>query len=87
MLINYPAILYGLLLVASLAFDHVSYLFRTLWDRMVCPLYRTLLLNMYTNQRLRIRWETINSSYFNVANGVKQCRGGGLFLQWCLVFT
>ncbi len=26
---------------------------------------------MYINQKLRIRWETTDSSYFNVTNGVK----------------
>ncbi len=38
----------------------------------VCPLYCRLLLNMYINQKLRIRWETTDSSYFNVTSGVKQ---------------
>ncbi len=27
---------------------------------------------MYINQKLGIRWQTTNSSYFNVTNGVKQ---------------
>ncbi len=40
-------------------------LFRTLLDRNICPLYCRLFLN-------RIRWETNVSSYFNVANHVKQ---------------
>ncbi len=65
---------YGLLLDASKAVDCVNYwkLFRILLDRNVCPLYCRLLLIMYINQKLRIRWETTNSSYLNVTNGVKQ---------------
>ncbi len=27
---------------------------------------------MYVNQKLRVRWESTHSSYFNVSNGVKQ---------------
>ncbi len=36
---------------------------------------------------LRIRWETTDSSYFNVTNGVKRGGGGGLFFKVCFVFT
>ena len=65
---------YGLMLDASKAFDRVNYckLFRILLDRKICPLYCRLLLNMYTEQKLRIRWNNTESSYFNVSNGVKQ---------------
>ncbi len=27
---------------------------------------------MYVNQKLRVRWKSTHSSYFNVSNGVKQ---------------
>ncbi len=72
--INNESNVYSLLLDASKAFDHVNYckLFRTLLDRNVYHFYYRLLLNMYINQKLRIRWETTDSSYFNVTNGVKQ---------------
>ncbi len=65
---------YGLMLDASKAFDHVNYcrLFRILLEKNICPLYCRLLLNMYVNQKLRVRWESTNSSYFNVSNGAKQ---------------
>ncbi len=78
----------SLLLDCSKAFNSVNYfkLFWTLLDRNVCPPYSTLLLNMYINQELRIRWEITDSSSFNVTNGAKQ-GGGGLFLQFCFVFT
>ncbi len=44
---------YGLMLDASKAFDHVNYckLFRILLDNKVCPLYCRLLLNMYLNKK------------------------------------
>ncbi len=72
--VNNESNVYGLLLDARKAFDRVNYckLFKTLLDRNICPLYCRLLLNMYINQKLRIRWETTDSSYFNVTNGVKQ---------------
>ena len=56
--VNGGSNVYGLLLDASKAFDRVNYckLFRTLMNRGVCPLYSRLLLNMYTNQKLRARW-------------------------------
>ncbi len=65
---------YGLMLDASKAFDHVNYckLFRILLQQKLCPLYCRLLLNMYINQKLRVRWESTHSPYFNVPNGVKQ---------------
>lgn len=65
---------YGLLLDASKAFDRVNYckLFRVLLDRGICPMYCRLLLNMYLQQKLRIRWNTTYSDYFNIRNGVKQ---------------
>ncbi len=69
--VNNESNVYGLLLDASKAFDHVNYckLFRTLLDRNVCPLYCRLFFNMYINQKLRIRWETTDSSYNKVKQG------------------
>ncbi len=50
---------YGLMLEASKTFDHVNYckLFRILLDKKVCAPYCRLLLNMYLNQKLRVRWD------------------------------
>ncbi len=83
--VNNESNVYGLLLDASNAFDCVNYckLFRTLLDRNVCPLYCRLLLNMYINQKLGIRRETTDSSYFNVTNGVKQ-RGVISLILFCI---
>ena len=65
---------YGLMLDATKAFDRVNYckLFKILLFRDVSPLICRLLLNMYTNQALRVRWSNIFSDKFNVSNGVKQ---------------
>ena len=65
---------YGLLLDASKAFDRLNYckLFRTLMNRGVCPMYSRLLLNMYTNQKLRVRCNAEFSDSFPATNGVKQ---------------
>jgi hypothetical protein len=65
---------YSIMLDASKAFDRVNYckLFRVLLDRGVCPLYCRLLLNMYTTQKLRVRWNTEYSDNFSASNGVKQ---------------
>ena len=65
---------YGLLLDASKAFDRISYvkLFHGLLSRNVCPFICRLLLNMYTSQKLRVRWSGTHSECFSVSNGVKQ---------------
>ncbi len=38
---------------------------------------------MYVNQKLRVRWESHHSSYFNISNGVKQ---GGVIspISFCI---
>jgi hypothetical protein len=65
---------YGLLLDASKALDRVNYckLFRILLNRDFCPMYSRLLLNMYTSQKLRVRWNSEYSELFSATNGVKQ---------------
>ncbi len=62
--VNNASTMYGLLHDASKAFDHVNYckLFRTLLEWTVNVIYCRLLLNMYINHKLRIRWETTNYS-------------------------
>ena len=65
---------HALLLDASKAFDRVDYikLFEKLLKRGMCPLTVRLLLNMYTNQKLQVKWNDCKSAKFNVTNGVRQ---------------
>lgn len=65
---------YVLMLDATKAFDRVHYckLFRLLLRRKVHPLVLRLLVDMYTNQRLQVRWGNNVSNAFSVMNGVKQ---------------
>ena len=65
---------YGLFLDASKAFDRVDYvkLFNLLIAKgMDIKLVRCL-LQMYTNQTLRVKWNNVISEEFNALNGVKQ---------------
>ena len=63
-----------LLLDASKAFGRVDYikLFGKLGEKGMCPLTMRLLLNMYTNQKLQVKWNNTKSHKFNVTNGVRQ---------------
>ena len=63
-----------LLLDASKAFDRVDYmkLFNKLLTRGMCPLTVRLLLNMYTRQKLQVKWNNHISCSFDVTNGVRQ---------------
>ena len=72
--VNKGSNVYGLVLDATKAFDRIDYckLFRILLERNVNPLICRLLLNMYTNQKLRVKWANEFSSEFSVSNGVKQ---------------
>ena len=63
-----------LLLDASKAFDRVDYikLFDKLIKRGMSPLTTRLLLNMYIQQKLQVKWNNHKSYKFNVTNGVRQ---------------
>ena len=65
---------YLLLLDASKAFDRVEYikLFRTLRDRKMCPVVLRLIMNMYINQSIQVKWNSIVSAKCYISNGVKQ---------------
>ncbi len=65
---------YVLLLDATEALDRVKYckLFREVSNRQMSPLVIMLLMYMYTNQILQVRWEDDMSSQFGVVNCVKQ---------------
>ena len=63
-----------LLLDASKAFDRVNYikLFEKKLKKGMCPLTVRLLLNMYTEQKLQVKWNKLLTDKFNVTNGVRQ---------------
>ena len=65
---------YLLLLGASKAFDHVKYveMFTFLHDRKLCPIVLRLLMNMYINQTIQVRWNNTLSNVCGLSNGVKQ---------------
>ena len=45
---------------------------KLLIERGICPIIAGFLLNLYTNQKLCIKWGAIVSPTFSVSNGVKQ---------------
>ena len=65
---------YIMMLDASKAFDRVEYtkLFSLLVDRSLCPVVCRLLMFMYTNQRLCVKWGSHVSRELSILNGVKQ---------------
>ena len=65
---------YALFLDASKAFDRVNYvkLFRKLLDKGMSPITLRLLLNMYLNQKIQVKWNGELSQPFRVSNGVRQ---------------
>ena len=64
----------AVLLDASKAFDTVQYvkLFRLLLSRKLCPIVLRCLLNLYTNQQIRVRWCNFTTHPSGITNGVKQ---------------
>lgn len=72
--VNKVSNVYGMVLDATKAFDRINYckLFRILLERNINPLICRLLMNMYTNQKLRVKWTNEYSRVFSVSNGVKQ---------------
>ncbi len=76
---------YGLKLDARKAFDPVNYCkFRILLDKKVCPLYCRSLLNVYLNQKLRVRWDSTHSQYLNYLMVLSK---GVSYLLFYFVFT
>lgn len=65
---------FAVLLDASKAFDRVQYvkLFELLLRKGLCPRIAKLLVLMYTNQFMKVRWGDSVSNVFSCSNGVKQ---------------
>ena len=80
---------YLLLLEASKTFDRVEYvkLFNTLRHKKMCSvvLHVWMLMNLYINQQIQIKWNNAISNQSNIKNRVKQ--DGCLYLLVCLAFT
>lgn len=65
---------YALFLDASKSFDRLNYvkLFNKLLNKKMCPITVRLLLNMYLNQKIQVKWNGKLSQPFDVTNGVRQ---------------
>ena len=65
---------YAVMLDATKAFDRVEHLtlFSTLLEKGMDSLFVRLLIYMYVNQKLRVKWNNAVSETFEVHNGVKQ---------------
>ena len=75
-----------LMLDASKAFDRVEYvrLFTLLRERALCPILR-LIMNMFVNKCIQIKWNSKISEKHGIANGVKQ--GGVLApIYWVFIW-
>ena len=77
-----------LMLDASKDFDRVNYceLFRELLKREMSPLVIRLLLFMYTNQTLRVKWGSVMSESLRVMNG-SQARRCTVSCIICCIYT
>jgi hypothetical protein len=59
---------------ATKAFDRVHFvkLFSLLMNRSMCPSLLKLLISMYTQQTLSVRWKDHTGVSFSCSNGIKQ---------------
>ena len=71
---NNSSSVYMCMLDASKAFDRVNLLtlFKILHSRGMCSIYLRLLMKIYEEQKMRIRWNNAVTDYFTISNGVKQ---------------
>ena len=65
---------YSVLIDATKAFDRVNFckLFSKLLDREMPKQVLMMLLNLYTNQIVRVSWNSSTSQEFGITNGVRQ---------------
>ena len=71
---KYGSTVYALFLDAFKAFDRVNFvkLFKKLLDKGMSPITVRLLLNMYLNQKIQVKWNGQLSEPFSVSKGVRQ---------------
>ena len=76
-----------LFLDTSKAFDRGDYvkLFDKLISKGMCPITVRPLLNMYLNQKLKVKWNNFLSPKYVVTNGVHQ--GGVLSPLLCSIYV
>ena len=84
--VNNRSNVYIMLLDCSKAFDRVHYvkLFFLLVNKGLCPLTARFLINLYTLQKVRVKWGSCLSKQVNISNGVEQ--GGTLSPILCIVY-
>ena len=63
---------YGCLMDLSKAFVHHSKLFTKLLEKGLPPIICRLLITMYRNQVVNVKWSRKTSNHFKIYNGVKQ---------------
>ena len=68
----------------SKAFERVEYvrLSTLLREKVFCPVVLCLIINMYANQCTQIKWNSVTSEKYGIANGVRQ--GGVLSPIFCI---
>jgi hypothetical protein len=71
---NHDTPVFCVMLDAIKAFDSVHFikLFEILLRNGLCPLLARFLANLYTTQKMCVKWGDHSSILFNVRNGVKQ---------------
>ena len=72
--VNNGSHVYAAFLDATKAFDRINYcrLFKLLLKREIPPCIIRLIMTMYTNQQMFVKWNDSISKFFDVSNGVKQ---------------
>ena len=50
----------------------IMQLFNRLRDRNMCPIVLQILINMYINQKIQVKWDNVLSKQYSISNGVKQ---------------
>ena len=65
---------YMLMFDATKTFERVEYvrLSTLLREKVICPVVLCLIINMYVNECILIKWKSVISEKYGIANGVRQ---------------